>query len=685
MNLLTCERRTAIIRFHANHFAANHFAANPTQGAAVQYRLLRATLTIALLLSPAAVWAQPGKDKDPLSWDRNVGALFARNCYNCHDGNDPSGDVDLKSDNDVGKIVSNRDKWLRVLTMLQSHQMPPEDERQPKPEDLALMIEFVDQTLNHIDCASASDPGKSVLRRLNRTEYNNCVLDLTGLDLRLADEFPPDATGYGFDNIGDALSLTPAQIEMYHSAAKKIVDAVVGAEGQSGGSELTGKIRALKTREDAGALLHRFASAAFRRPADPYYVNRLLRIYDRAIAEDQLPIAAMGHALTAVLISPHFLMRVEHDRPAADGDFAPVSDYELASRLSFFLWSRGPDDELLQLAEQGRLSNVDILRQQVKRMLTDQRSQALVDNFFAQWLGLRELDQHAVDESKFPEFDEELRAAMSQEVRLLLRELIRDDRSLTTLLDANFTYLNSRLAKHYDIQLPPSTGDEPPKTPSTSSDFIRVPLSDRRRGGLLTSAAFLTTQSDPGRTNIPRRGNFVAGQLLGDPPPPPPPGVPPLEAADDGQTRTLRETFELHRASAECKSCHAKIDPIGFSLENYDATGRYRTHDHGLPIDVRASLSSPSDESQPADTAANNIEFSGAEGLKDYMLGQQDAFLRVAATKLMIYALGRGLQASDECVLQAMQAEAQKTDLRFSSLVIELVTSLPFTHRRPSP
>ncbi len=418
-------------------------------------------------------------------------------------------------------------------------------------------------------------------------------------------------------------------------------------------------IRQAISREQARQLLISFVSAAFRRPADEYYINRLLRIRDQAIEDGESPVQALTHCLKAVLLSPNFLMRIEQEQTDV-GDVYPVTQYELASRLSFFLWSRGPDETLLKLAEQGNLSQPEVMRAQVARMLADERSLALVDNFFAQWLGLREIAQHTPDTSIFPEFDANLRQSMMGEVRLLLGELVREDLSIWTLIDADFCYVDQRLAAHYGISL-----ENPPK----ESSFVRQPLSDRARGGLLTSAAFLMTQSDPGRTNIPRRGNFIAGQLLGDPPPPPPPGVPPLEAVNDGKLRSLRETFELHRSADECKGCHAKIDPLGFSLENYDAIGRFRTQENGLPIDAAAKI-------------AGADEFAGGAGLKDFMKSKQDAVLETLATKLLIYALGRGLQSSDECVLQAMISSAKKSDLKFSALVQELVLSLPFTHRR---
>lgn len=608
---------------------------------------------------PAPLRGQPGRHKDPLSWDRNIGGYFARYCYQCHGEESPSGDVNLAVDVNPRLILENHEKWTNVLDMLRSGQMPPEGEKQPSDEFRQLMIDFLEETLGSFDCDSSDDPGPPVLRRLNRTEYNHAVFDLTGLDLDLADNFPPEPTSYGFDNIGDSLRLTPVLAEMYHSAARTIVEALLKTTAPPSPTAPGWYAEFCQqegSREQARKVLVDFATEAFRGPVDDYYINRLLRLYDRSIKEQESHRQAIGHGMVAILISPRFLLRLEADRPKMEAAY-PVTDYELAARLSFFLWSRPPDERLRSLAKSGLLHQPKILQEQVRRMLKDERSGALVDNFFFQWLDLRRLEKHQPDVAIFPEFDEELRRSMEQEVHLVLRDIVQQDLPLTNLLDADFTYVDQRLAKHYGLQ-----GFAPRK-------HERVPMKDGRRGGILTSAAFLMLQSDPGRTNIPRRGNFIAGQILGDAPPPPPPDVPELMAVDDGVQRTLRETFELHRSSPDCRACHQKIDPLGFSLENYDAIGRWRERDAGMPIDASAEM-------------ASGQEFHGPQGLKSYLRRRQEDFLRTMAEKMLIYALGRGLQTTDQCVVDDILVAARRDDFRFSSCVSAIVTSVPFTHRR---
>ncbi len=637
----------------------------------IHFQVYPGALVLLCLFSSAH--AQPGRDKEELSWDRNVERLFRTHCYRCHNADESSGDVNLAQDENPGQILRHMRTWTIVQDRLQSGEMPPADERQPSEEQRRIMLAFLDETFATRDCEQVRDPGRPVLRRLNATEYDNAIYDLTGLDLQLGKAFPPDPSGYGFDNNAQALALAPAQADIFHSAAQTIVAALLAERGNQRDrvdaifdinetelrefSALQGPVAEEPSeRQRARLVLTRFASRAFRKPTEDFYVNRLLQIYDQGRRQEDSFDVAIGHCLTAILISPRFLLRVEADQPGAIGPYA-VSDYELATRLSFFLWSRPPDAELAELAADGRLHEPEHLRAQTLRMLSDRRNRALVDNFFAQWLDLRSLDDHRPDPAVFPEYDAPLKRAMRDEANLILLEIINEDRPLTWLIDSDHTFANSCLANHYG--LPTIASDTP----------VRVELPDRRRGGLLASAALLMLQSDPARTNIPRRGSFIAGQWLGAPPPPPPPDVPPLTASDDGPARSLRETFELHRSSPACYACHAKIDPFGFSLENFDAIGRWRDTERGLPIDASASFEA-------------GEKFDGIEGLKDYLLNKRDQVVTELSRRLMIYALGRGLESNDQCVVDRMVQAAAKSDYRFSALVLELVTSIPFTHRQ---
>lgn len=622
---------------------------------------IRMGLFIACGLSSLPVLAQPDKQKDPLSWDRNIRGLVDRYCTKCHRADKVSGDVNLAQDIDLRLILEHRDTWQTALAQIQNADMPPADAKQPTSEERELMIQFLKVTLEELDC-SVPDPGKPVLRRLNRIEYDLSILDVTGLDLRLAEGFAPDGTAHGFDTIADALSLSPSQVEQYYDAAKKLVATV--SEHRGDRPEVYLRVLGMKEMDgDAERIrmhVESFASRAFRRPAPSDYVDNLMRLYARLRSKGTDHETALGQIIQAILISPKFLMRVEQDRPNTDEPY-PVDDYELASRLSYFLWSRPPDDRLIQLARDGKLMDAAVRKEEVARMIADPKSLALVDQFFGQWLSFRDIAMHSVDGKQFPEFDEALRNSMVEEVRLVLHEMLQKNRSLAELIDADYTYIDRRLSEHYGLPY------------SAQQGFQRIALTDHRRGGLLTSAALLTLQSDPGRTNVPRRGNFIAGRILGAPPPPPPPNVPPLEeSASDGKKRTLREILEIHRSKPECASCHDKMDPLGLAFENYDAIGRWRTEEHGIPIDASGKL-------------VQGQAFQGPEDFKKILIDQKDQVARTLIKNLLIYALGRGLQRPDECTVRSTLEKARAEDYRLGSIVESIIESYPFLHRRNAP
>jgi hypothetical protein len=358
------------------------------------------------------------------------------------------------------------------------------------------------------------------------------------------------------------------------------------------------------------------------------------------------------------------LFRIEQD-PTGDQP-QRVSDYELATRLSYFLWSSMPDEELFRLAGAGRLHEPDVLSAQVKRMLADPRSQELVRNFTGQWLELRNLDRSTPDPKRYPDFDESLRTAMRREGETFFENLIRQDGSLLEMLDSDYTFVNERLARHYGIE--GVKGDA----------FRRVALKpEMRRGGVLTMAGVLTVTAMPARTSPVKRGKFVLEQILGEPPPPPPADVPKLD--DDHREEikgaTQRERLEKHRADPNCFVCHVRMDPIGFSLENFDSTGAWRDRDGGAAIDPAGKLP----EGQALD---------GPAGLKRVLLEKKNIFVRCLVEKMMTYALGRGLARADKCTVKDVCERIEKDKYRFSSLVMGIVTSDAFQKRRgkaPSP
>jgi len=408
----------------------------------------------------------------------------------------------------------------------------------------------------------------------------------------------------------------------------------------------------------ARAILGRIARRAYRRPVSEEDVDRLMIFYDRG-REGAGFDSGIEMALRRLLVSPEFLFRVERDPAgvAADTDYA-VSGLELASRLSFFLWSSIPDEELLALAERGTLGNDQVFQAQVERMLADPRSEALVTNFAGQWLTLRNAAAVRPDEDEFPDFGEALRQAFRRETELLFTSILREDRSTLDLLAADYTYVNERLAQHYGI--PNVRG----------SHFRRVALNDSRRGGLLGHGSILTVTSYANRTSPVNRGKWVLENILGNPPPPPPPDVPELETAEGGEALSMREAMAQHRANPVCASCHRVMDPLGLSLENFDAIGRWRDKsDTKQAIDSSGEL--------PDGTA-----FNGPSGLKDALLAHPDRFVTTVAEKIMIYALGRGVEYYDAPAVRAVVREAANDNYRLSALVKGVAMSKPFRMRR---
>ncbi len=406
-------------------------------------------------------------------------------------------------------------------------------------------------------------------------------------------------------------------------------------------------------------ILTRFIGRAFRRPATPLEVEKFTNLALLAISREENFEQAVQLAVTGVLVSPHFLFRVEdHSQPNNPAKVVPVSDYELASRLSYFLWSSMPDEELFQLASQGKLRNPNVLEAQVRRMLKDENSDALVENFASQWLNLRNLNEVSPDPKLFPAFDDDLRNDMRQETEAFFTAIMREDKSVVEFLTADFTFLNERLAKHYGI--PDVKGDA----------FQKVSLKGTSRAGVLTQASILTLTSNPTRTSPVKRGKWILENLLNAAPPPPPPNVPELEeTAKESPGLSLRQQLELHRASPNCASCHKVMDPLGLGFENFNAIGEWRDKDGQLPVDASGEL-------------PGSGQFNGPLELIELLKHKEPEFRRCLVEKMLTYALGRGLEYYDRCAVDTITANVQKADNRFSSLVLEIVKSQPFLYRR---
>ena len=408
----------------------------------------------------------------------------------------------------------------------------------------------------------------------------------------------------------------------------------------------------------ARAILSTIARRAYRRPVTDDDVARLLTFFDRGRAAGSFD-NGIEMALRRLLVSPEFLFRVERDPEdvAAGGNYR-LSDLELASRLSFFLWSSIPDDELLAAAERGELGDARVFEAQVERMLADPRSEALVSNFAGQWLTLRNAAAVRPDEDEFPDFGEGLRQAFRRETELLFDSVLREDRSALDLLAADYTFVNERLARHYGI--PNVRG----------SHFRRVALDDAARGGLLGHGSILTVTSYANRTSPVNRGKWVLENILGTPPPPPPPDVPELETAEGAEPLSMREAMEQHRANPVCASCHRLMDPLGLSLEPFDAIGRWRDRESGGAV-IDASGELP-----------DGTPFDGPSGLKAALLRHPDRFVTTVTEKLMTYALGRGVEHYDAPAIRAIVRDAARDDYRLSALVKGVVRSTPFQMRR---
>jgi len=610
-----------------------------------------------------ALAAQPARGD---GFEQNVRPVLEQYCIECHQGPDAQGGLDFDKFPTEAAALEAPETWDKVWQRVNKFEMPPEGSPQLRDIHRPPLMGWIEASRKPAeDCSKlASDDtmqwygGIVMSRRLTRSEYNNSIRDLVGLDLRPADAFPADGSGgEGFDNVGGTLFLSPVQLEKYLAAAATVVDAAL-ADADSRRLILCAAPDSSRTpREAARVIVAEFARRAFRRPVGDDEVERLLTMYNRAADRgDDFP-SAIKLALQAVLISPHFLFLSEPE-PEQPGVYR-LDHHQIAARLAYFLWASTPDDDLLQLAEVGLLHDEDVLRAQVRRMLVDPRAHGFVESFATQWLGIDALGAAIrPDAERFPQFDDRLAQDMRAEAIALVETVFRDDRSLLELLDGDYAMLNARLAAHYGL-------------PSVEGDHLRlVPLDDARRGGLLGLGAVLTATSYPLRTSPVIRGKWVLETLLGSTVPPPPPNAGKLPDDDHADVRdlTFRQQLEAHRTQPECAACHARMDPLGFGLENFDAIGRWRHHQNGLPVDSSGAL--PSGET-----------FSGPAQLKQVLLARKDEFLRNLTRKLLGYSLGRGLNKFDECVINHGLEALAANDYRPSALVETIVLSYPFQHR----
>ncbi|MDB4614434.1 DUF1592 domain-containing protein [bacterium] len=593
----------------------------------------------------------------PDGFTKTIVPFLDAHCTGCHGGDEPEGGLGLDAYKTTSNIQTDYERWETIRRVVFESQMPPVEEEQPETDQRAAFIAAVEVEMATFDCEKSKRPGHVTLRRLNRVEYNNTIRDLVGLKLTLADDFPSDDVGEGFDNIGDVLTLPPILLEKYLAAAETVSDAMLKDKD----ARKRFNVRDVKTAKDKGAAvrenIERFAERAFRRPVTLDEMDRLFKIaryaYENLGADQDEIFSAV---VTAVLTSPHFLFRVERDPHSSDKDgIRDLGDFELASRLSYFLWSSMPDETLLQIARDDKLTDPDVLAGQAIRMLADPKADALVQNFAGQWLQLRDVTRLAPDPDLFPAVTPELQADMRRETEAMFADMMRNNRSVLSLLDADYSFLNDRLAKHYGIA--GVKGDA----------FQQVAMKGNRRG-ILTHASILMLTSNPTRTSPVKRGKWILDNLLGEPPPAPPADVPELD--EDAETLgSLREQMEQHRSNEACAVCHRKMDALGFGLENFDAVGAWREKDGRFKIDPTGAL-------------PGNREFAGPVQLVKILADEKKtAFTTTMTRKMLTYALGRGLLSYDRCTVQEIVGQLEKDSYRFDTLVKTIVRSDAFRQR----
>lgn len=587
--------------------------------------------------------------------------LLSKYCYECH------GERKQKGGIEVNQLTSTEEafKYYRFLKtiaeQIENRKMPPEDDADEIPSDderKALVAEIRGTLAKLEEGKFPRNPGRPTVRRLNRNEYNRTVRDWLGVDFDAGGDFPADgAGGEGFDNVGDALFIQPSLMEKYLAASRKVIDAVYAKP------ELLGRMVAVRPspekppQQAAKEVFQTQAALAFRRPATAAELEPLMGLFSKRLAAGSSFEEAMKAPLQSLLMHPVFLFRVEQDQ-AGKKEWR-ISSYELATRLSYFLWASMPDAELFRLAGEGKLADPAVLAAQVKRMVQDPRAESLSRWFGGEWLGYDELLEFSEpDLKKFPEFTQSLRKSMYRESVEFFANVVRENRPVTDLIASDYTFLNEELAKHYGI--PDVKGGE----------MRRVALTDPNRGGVIGQASVMTVTSLPLRTSPVKRGKWILDTLLGTPPPPPPPDAGVLPPDDHSASGTsMRERLEKHRSRAACAACHAKIDPLGFGLENFDLLGRWRTVDvNGKPIDSKSTL-------------PGGATFDSPAGLKSYLLSDNDLFLRNLARKMLAYGLGRPLEYYDEPVVVDLVRQLRGDGLKMQTLILGIVQSPPFLNR----
>lgn len=599
-------------------------------------------------------------------------------CVACHEGDAAESGLDFAAFAGAKSVLANTHRWRHVAERVHSRQMPPRDETQPEADDRDHFVAWIESAIHQAICDDGTSAGPARTRRLNQTEYANTIRDLLGIHINAAHALPADGGGgEGFDNAAETLFISPIHAEKYLEAARSALDHALKDPRAVRNILVAKPSDERPPRAAAEAVLKRFLRLAFRRPVTTEEVDSYLHLFELAAKQDGATYeSAIQLALEAALVSPKFLFLWEEATETLGGEASEVgatqvlvSQYEMASRLSYFMWASMPDEELFRLADEGRLHEAEVLKQQVARMLHSPvnrqglRSGAKVrdfaTSFVEQWLGTRELGREFKPDPKVARrYDSELEGGMKYEPVFFFEDILSDNRSLLNLIDSDFTYVNRRLARHYRI--PGEFREQPRK--------VDLP-EDSHRGGVLGMSAVLAVSSYPHRTSPVLRGKWIMEKLLGTPPPPPPPDVEALDESDDlAEPASLRERFELHRANAVCASCHDTIDPLGFGLENFDVLGRWRSESGDTKIDARGKL-------------PDGSEFEGPDQLKQLLLDRKEMFVRNLTSKLLGFALGRGLTEEDRCAVDAIMKAVEKDEYRSHTMVHAIVMSVPFRYK----
>ncbi len=607
---------------------------------------------------------------------KDIRPLLVDHCVECHSDLKAKGGVDLALFTDEAAVRRDLGTWRKVAEQLASRDMPTDKAKRPLADrDRATLSQWLGQTLAAAvaEAGRSKDPGTAPLRRLTRTQYRNSVRDLLGVELDAAElvNLPSDSER-GYDTHAGALTLPPVLFEKYHSAATQAVaalrapDASATAEQRRGwemvfcadpGSTPASQKAAART------IIARFARRAYRRPAAPDELARLHKLFD-TVAGTRPFVDAIRLVLTASLVSPNFLLRVEIDRgPRQAKEAYPLTAHELATRLSYLLWSTMPDDTLAGLADQGTLTQPTVLAAQIRRLLADPRARALSEGFFATWLQINHLERARPTEQQFPAFTPKLRQAMYDETMRFVDELRLHDGSLLDLLSSDYTFVNEDLARHYGI-----SGISGISGPELRKVTLKP---EHHRGGVLGMGSILAMTSHTFRTSPTLRGKWVMEVLLGTPPPPPPADVKPIEETGAGgkAATSFRGQLEQHVSDPSCASCHKKMDPLGFALDGYDAVGAWRTGSADRPLDTSGTL-------------PNGTRVTGVDDLRTVLIAERPRFTRTLVEQFLTYALGRDLITADEAVVSDLMAKLAADQHRFSTLISGVVLSMPFSMRK---